>query len=155
MRSPAAHPAALLPAYRQMLFRLAVMSIAGALWACTVFYFSVRPPGWLVNFFGLSSATPFVPGVLYSWYACMHSFYVGLGVALSHSLVSRGWLRAAACGAMLPGPGALFGLVQLVPAFRIFRALARTEWKIFFEWRHRANPVNDLTKKRGGKLLPF
>ena len=161
MQSVSEHPSLLQPAYRRALARLLLMSLAGAAWAFAVFYFSVRRPEWLLALLpeGLrasqENATPFIPGVLYSWYACMHSFYIALGVVLCHLLVSRGWLRAAAMAAAVPGPGLFFSLPQMLPALRILRAAGRDEWKKFFEWRHRSNPVNDLTKKRGGKLLPF
>ncbi|MCR9144881.1 MAG: hypothetical protein NXI24_21770 [bacterium] len=147
------HPAVLGAAYRRAARQLLLMAAAGTVWAFAVFYWSVSPPTWLPLPAG--AETPFMPGVLYSWYACMHSFYIALGVFLCHMLISRGWLRAAAFAAMVPGPGFLFSLPQIVSAVRIYRAAGRNEWKKFFEWRHRANPVNDLTKKRGGKLLPF
>jgi hypothetical protein len=153
MESLDEHPAVLGAAYRRAARRLLLMAAAGTLWSLIVFYFSVRPPAWVPVLAGLK--TPFVPGVLYSWYACMHSFYIALSVFLCHMLISRGWLRAAAFAAMIPGPGFLFGLPQWIPAAQIYRAAGRSDWKKFFEWRHRVNPVNDLTKKRGGKLLPF
>ncbi len=134
------------------------MAGAGMFWAGLSFYWSVRPPEWLTALligYGLEFSTPFVPGVLYSWYACMHSFYIALSVGLSHMLISRGWMRTAAFAAALPGPGFALSLLQMIPAVRIWLSLNETEWRKFFEWRHRANPVNDLTKKRGGKLLPF
>ncbi len=153
MESIDEHPALLAPAYRRAVRRLLWMAAAGTVWACAVFYVSVRPPAWLPVL--ADQPTPIMPVVLYSWYACMHSFYIALSVFLSHMLISRGWLRAAAIAALVPGPGFLFSLPQLIAAARIYRAAGRPEWKKFFEWRHRANPVNDLTKKRGGKLLPF
>lgn len=153
MESIDEHPAVLLSAYRRATRQLLLMAAAGTVWSFAVFYCSVRPPAWLPFLAGLE--TPFMPGVLYSWYACMHSFYIALSVLLCHMLISRGWLRAAAVAAAVPGPGFLFGLPQLIPAVQIYRAAGQAEWKKFFEWRHRANPVNDLTKKRGGKLLPF
>jgi hypothetical protein len=145
------HPALLLPAYRRMIAVLLALAALDALWSFGFFYCSLRPPLWLAAYVD----TPFVPGVLYSWYACMHSFYIALCVGLGHFLVSRGWLRAAAFAAAIPGPGFLLSLPQMIPAFWIFHTMGREAWQKFFEWRHRSNPVNDLTKKGRGKLLPF
>lgn len=144
------HPAALRPELRRITRALLLMGGFGALWSAGVFVFSVRPPAFLSAF----SHPLFHPGIIYSWYSCLHAFYVLLAVGLAHFLASRGWLRAAALACVIPGPGFLFGLAFILPASRIYRRLGAPEWKQFFEWKNRPRSTNDLTPAKRGKTLP-
>lgn len=146
------HPAVLQPELDRMRRRLLWMAAAGALWALCVFLISLRPPGFLRPY----SSPIFNAGVFYSWYCCLHSFYIALGVLLSRLLVSRGWLRAAALGCWIPGPGPLFNLPLVLPAVLIFRRLGSEDFENFFEWKAKTsslNPAKDLTADSPRKIL--
>lgn len=140
----AEHPALLEGEYARINRLLLLFSGLGALWGCLCFYFSLRPPLAISALYG----APLRAGVYYSWYACVHCFYVALSVGLAYFLASRGWLRAAALACAIPGPGLLFNLPFLLIAWRIYRRLHAPAWKQFFEWRARTHPVNDLTHRR-------
>ncbi|MCB1324255.1 MAG: hypothetical protein KDK35_03480 [Leptospiraceae bacterium] len=144
------HPALLWPEYKRHAFTLLGFGAAGLGWSALVFYFSLQPAEWL-----RSPGHPhFLPGILYSWYGTMHGFYIMLGVGLSHFLASRGWLRAAAIGSMVPGPGFLFGILQIAPAYRIFRRLGEREWLRFFEWRMRSEHLHaEGPESKPGKVI--
>ncbi|MBX7057196.1 MAG: hypothetical protein K1X75_03975 [Leptospirales bacterium] len=141
------HPALLEAEFRRILRQLLACAAAGAVWGSLCFYFSLRPP----HFLGLEDIAPLRAGVYYSWYACVHSFYVALAVALAYFLASRGWLRAAALACAIPGPGFLFNLPLIPFAWHLHRRLGEPEWRQFFEWRMRFHPVNDLTDQRRRK----
>ncbi len=145
------HPSLLVPEHRRIRRRLLVLALLGLAWSLGVFLFSLHPPGFVKPFTG----PHFHAGIIYSWYGCLLNCNVIVSITLSHFLASRGWLRTAACVSMVPGPGLLFSLPQMIPAWWIYRRLGDPVWLHFFEWRHRANPVNDLTERRDGKLLHY
>lgn len=100
------------------------------LWALAILYFSTRPPAFAAHII----SPHFDPGIVYSIYSGVHALYVIIGASFSVLLRSRGWIRASAFASAVPGPGVLFGLIQVVPAILIFRQVQGPQWDSFFKW---------------------
>ncbi|MBL8018465.1 MAG: hypothetical protein JNM27_02270 [Leptospirales bacterium] len=100
------------------------------LWALAILYFSTRPPAFAAHII----SPHFDPGIVYSIYSGVHALYVIIGASFSVLLRSRGWIRASAFASAVPGPGVLFGLLQVVPAILIFRKVQGPQWDSFFKW---------------------
>lgn len=117
------HPGLYRALYRSYWRQILIMALGGLAWSLFVFLLSIQ----------LGHQPRHI--VLYSYYAALHSLYIILGLVLTHILLSRAWMRAAALAAVFPGPGFLFSLVQIYFAIRIFHALGHPRWEAFFAWR--------------------
>lgn len=129
------HPGLLLPVFRRQILWLLLTGIAQVVWAVAVFFVSVGPPVWLRS---MSSPT-FLPGIIYSLYSGTVALYLLICTGLAHLLASRGWLRMAFLASVLPGPGVLFGVIQIFPAFVALRHLGDARWENFFHWMEKRN----------------
>ncbi len=129
------HPGTLLPVFRRQILWLLATGTLQLLWAAAVFVVSILPPIWL-----RSMSTPtFLPGIIYALYSGTVALYLLVCTGLAHLLASRGWLRMAFFASVLPGPGILFGVVQVFPAFVALRRLGETRWENFFHWMEKRN----------------
>lgn len=121
------HPAAARPEFLRIAGTLTALSILQIVWAALIFYASTSAAGPFADI-------PFSPGVVYSSYSGVHALYTLLGVLLSVLVRSRRWMRAAALACAVPGPGVLFGLVQVPVGVFLFRRLGQKRWEQFFQW---------------------
>ena len=145
MTQIAQHPSSRLPEFRNFNRLLGSTVLAEFLWAGILFFYCMNPPDFLAPY----SRPYFNDGIIYCTYSVLHAAYIFICLLLSRFLISRGWLRAAALGSMIPGFGIFFGLLQIVPAWIIFHELKKTEWVKFFQWRSRIKAINSLTSRRG------
>lgn len=125
------HPALYIPVFRRYIRVLLVSGLLQYIWCIGLFAISVNPPDYLLED---PSHKSFHAGVVYSIYSGLHCSYMLICVFFSWFLGSRGWLRAAFFANAIPGPGALFGLIQLYPCYRIYKHLDQLHWKVFFDW---------------------
>lgn len=129
------HPGSLLPVFRRQIWWLLITGSLQVVWAVSVFFVSIVPPIWLRS---MSSPT-FLPGIIYALYSGTVALYILVCTGLAFMLASRGWLRMAFIASVLPGPGVLFGVIQIFPAFVAMRRLGEPRWENFFHWMEKRN----------------
>ncbi len=125
------HPSLWLPIYGQFQKKIVYMSFLGMLWSLAIFMLDFHSK----TFFPILLGVPRSFVAIYSFLACLHSFYIFLSLFLSHFLGSYRWMQVATLTGAIPGTSFLFGFPQVFFALDIFLKLRQEHWKQFFLWR--------------------